>query len=172
MAYIGNGLALIGGLIVAFFYQPYLGVILTLVGLSGILTQLAQQYSSERNANIITWLTNIAYAIVVAWLLATVWMPLGVTKSNLSNFFFIVVVAGGLIGLFYIVIHFYERILRFLLRFKILFLLVVSFIVYQGFLVFQNTGEEFMPSLDEGSYLLMPTAMPHSGMQENIKKPW
>ena len=26
-----------------------------------------------------------------------------------------------------------------------------------------------MPSLDEGSFLLMPTSMPHSGMQENIK---
>ena len=26
-----------------------------------------------------------------------------------------------------------------------------------------------MPALDEGSFLLMPTAMPHSGMQENIK---
>ncbi|MCB0855573.1 MAG: efflux RND transporter permease subunit, partial [Bacteroidetes bacterium] len=32
-----------------------------------------------------------------------------------------------------------------------------------------QTGEEFMPSLDEGSFLLMPTAMPHAGMQENIK---
>lgn len=26
-----------------------------------------------------------------------------------------------------------------------------------------------MPALDEGSFLLMPTAMPHAGMQENIK---
>ena len=26
-----------------------------------------------------------------------------------------------------------------------------------------------MPALDEGSFLLMPTSMPHSGMQENIK---
>ena len=169
VAYIGNGLALIAGLIVAFFYQPFLGVILALVGLSGTLAQLAHQYSSERNVNVITWLTNIAYALVVAWLLATVWMPLGVNKSSLTNFLFIVVVAGGLIGLFYVIIYFYERILRFLLRFKILFLLLVTFIVYQGFLVFQKTGEEFMPSLDEGSFLLMPTSMPHSGMQENIK---
>ncbi len=169
VAYIGNGLAVVGGLITAFLYQPFLGIILTLVGFSGILAQWAQQYSSSRNTNLITWLTNIVYALVVAWLLATVWMPLGVTKSNLSNFFFIVIIAGGLIGFFYIVIYFYERILRFLLRFKILFLLLVTFLVYQGFLVFQKTGEEFMPSLDEGSYLLMPTSMPHSGMQENIK---
>lgn len=34
---------------------------------------------------------------------------------------------------------------------------------------FPGAGNEFMPSLDEGSYLLMPTTMPHSGIQENIE---
>ena len=33
--------------------------------------------------------------------------------------------------------------------------------------VFPGVGEEFMPSLDEGSFLLMPTSMPHSGMEYN-----
>lgn len=28
-------------------------------------------------------------------------------------------------------------------------------------------GKEFMPSLDEGSYLLMPTSMPHAGVEHN-----
>jgi len=32
---------------------------------------------------------------------------------------------------------------------------------------FPGIGEEFMPSLDEGSFLLMPTSMPHSGMEYN-----
>ena len=31
----------------------------------------------------------------------------------------------------------------------------------------KNTGKEFMPSLNEGSFLLMPTSMPHSGVEEN-----
>lgn len=31
----------------------------------------------------------------------------------------------------------------------------------------QNTGKEFMPSLNEGSFLLMPTSMPHAGVEEN-----
>ena len=117
----------------------------------------------------LNWLSNIVYALVVTWLLATIWMPLGVNKSNLNNFFFVVIIAGSLIGFFYVVIYFYENILRFLLRFKVLFLLVVGLIIYQGIVVFQNIGEEFMPSLDEGSFLLMPTSMPHAGMQENIK---
>lgn len=30
-------------------------------------------------------------------------------------------------------------------------------------------GEEFMPSLNEGSFLLMPTSMPHSGIEANRK---
>jgi len=34
---------------------------------------------------------------------------------------------------------------------------------------FPGTGKEFMPSLDEGSFLLMPTSMPHSGMEYNRK---
>ena len=34
---------------------------------------------------------------------------------------------------------------------------------------FPGLGEEFMPSLDEGSFLLMPTSMPHTGMAENLE---
>lgn len=32
---------------------------------------------------------------------------------------------------------------------------------------FPGIGKEFMPSLDEGSFLLMPTSMPHSGIEFN-----
>ncbi|WP_266204862.1 efflux RND transporter permease subunit [Pontibacter kalidii] len=32
---------------------------------------------------------------------------------------------------------------------------------------FPGLGEEFMPSLDEGAFLLMPTSMPHSGVEAN-----
>jgi copper/silver efflux system protein len=34
---------------------------------------------------------------------------------------------------------------------------------------FPGIGSEFMPSLDEGSFLLMPTSMPHSGVEYNRK---
>ena len=33
---------------------------------------------------------------------------------------------------------------------------------------FPGMEKEFMPSLDEGSFLLMPTSMPHSGIQANL----
>jgi Cu(I)/Ag(I) efflux system membrane protein CusA/SilA len=34
---------------------------------------------------------------------------------------------------------------------------------------FPGTGKEFMPSLSEGSFLLMPTSMPHTGIEQNLK---
>lgn len=34
---------------------------------------------------------------------------------------------------------------------------------------FPGAGKEFMPALNEGSFLLMPTSMPHAGMEENLK---
>lgn len=34
--------------------------------------------------------------------------------------------------------------------------------------LFPGTGKEFMPSLNEGSFLLMPTSMPHSSIGKNL----
>lgn len=34
---------------------------------------------------------------------------------------------------------------------------------------FPGMGKEFMPSLNEGSYLLMPTSMPHTGIEKNLE---
>jgi copper/silver efflux system protein len=34
---------------------------------------------------------------------------------------------------------------------------------------FPGAGKEFMPALNEGSFLLMPTSMPHSGIEKNLE---
>ncbi len=34
---------------------------------------------------------------------------------------------------------------------------------------FPGMGREFMPALDEGAFLLMPTSMPHSGVEANLE---
>jgi len=42
--------------------------------------------------------------------------------------------------------------------------------VWTGFTnLFPGTGKEFMPSLNEGSFLLMPTSMPHSSIVKNLQ---
>ncbi|WP_257670435.1 efflux RND transporter permease subunit [Parapedobacter tibetensis] len=42
--------------------------------------------------------------------------------------------------------------------------------IYSGLShTFPAMGKEFMPSLDEGAFLLMPTSMPHSGVEANKK---
>ncbi len=38
-----------------------------------------------------------------------------------------------------------------------------------GVRTFPGIGKEFMPSLNEGSFLLMPTSMPHSGIEKNLE---
>jgi len=39
----------------------------------------------------------------------------------------------------------------------------------RGTKTFPGTGKEFMPSLNEGSFLLMPTSMPHSSIEKNLQ---
>ena len=146
----------------------YLGIIGLVVGITGIISYWLKSFQNGKFHSYFEIARNIVYALLVAWLLAKIWMPLGVTKTVLTNFLFVSFISGILIGSFYIVIHFYERILRFLLRVKLLFLLLVGSLIFFGIQIAKNTGQEFMPALDEGSFLLMPTSMPHSGMQMNV----
>jgi len=114
-------------------------------------------------------ISNIIIALIIAIFLTMQWMPLGVNKSIFSNSVFVILTVAILLSFFWTIIHFYEHILRFLLGIKIIFLGIVGLIIFMGIQVFQNTGQEFMPSLNEGSFLLMPTSMPHSGVDENNK---
>jgi len=169
ISYAMNGLIMLGGIAIGGLYNWQLGGVLIFAGLMGMILLFVKEQQSNWGEKGILWITNIVYALIVAWLLSTIWMPLGVNKSDVSNFLFVALLAGSIISFFHLIIFSYKHILLFFLRFKLIFLGVVGFMLYLGFTAFQKTGEEFMPSLDEGSFLLMPTSMPHSGMQENIK---
>lgn len=162
-----GAIVVLGGFLI-YASKVLLGGSIIAVGVLGLLSTFTQ-FAYPRFETAFKWIKNLLYAGFVSYLLSLIWMPLGVAKSTWINFLFVALLIGILIGFFYLVLYFYANILRFLLRFKLLFLLLVGSMVYQGFLVFQQTGEEFMPALDEGSFLLMPTSMPHSGMQENLK---
>jgi Cu(I)/Ag(I) efflux system membrane protein CusA/SilA len=108
---------------------------------------------------------NLLVAVFVAIWLAGDWKPLG-PEQHVSNVLFVVISIGGLFGIFYLFIRFYARILAVLLRVKTLFIAACLAIVVGGFISWSTLGKEFMPDLDEGSYLLMPTTMPHASIGE------
>ena len=107
----------------------------------------------------------IALALIVAIILGQDWMPLGPTYG-LLNSLFVLILIGVLLALVYGFIHVYEPILRFFLRVKLLLITLVLAVVTCGALIYQGLGKEFMPSLNEGSFLYMPTTMPHASIGE------
>ncbi len=150
------------------FYDHQIILLVTTISGVSLLQALIDSYYPKRSKAFMIFI-NIVYATFIAIYLTNFWMPLGVNKSLMKNSVFVILIIGILLSFFWLIIYYYENILRLLLRIKLLFLLLVGFIVYSGFQVFLETGQEFMPSLDEGSFLLMPTSMPHSGVEENSK---
>ena len=112
------------------------------------------------------WLIWVFAGLITYWL-TKAWMPFGLDESFLLNWLFVIVILIVVLGLFQLIIKYYENILRWCLNYKIAFLSIPTIIVGIGVYVFMNTGKEFMPALNEGSFLLMPTTMPHTGVEEN-----
>jgi Cu(I)/Ag(I) efflux system membrane protein CusA/SilA len=153
---------LIGFGIVAVFYGYWLGLILIAFGTTALLK--LQGKVTEKRVNLINIIIS---SLAIVFLLAEYWRPLGVDKSIFWNLIFVSIICFGLLGVFTLFRNYYTRILRWCLDNKLLFLSLPTAIVITGFFIMKNTGKEFMPSLNEGSFLLMPTSMPHSGVAEN-----
>ena len=148
---------------------------------------------SEKTANYV----NIAIAIVIlVYFLTIEWMPLGVANSTFVNFIFVIIVIGVVLGALMAVVYFYKSILTWCLDNKWKFLLIPILVVFFGMTIWlgfgkvlgfmpeftknnvvwekldkalPGLGKEFMPALNEGSFLLMPTTMPHSSISENME---
>ncbi|WP_299059529.1 efflux RND transporter permease subunit [uncultured Polaribacter sp.] len=159
--YVLNGVLIALG-IIAIVYGYWLGLILIAFGITALLN--LQNKITDKQTNLINIIIS---ASAIVFLLAEYWRPLGVDKSIFWNLIFVSVICFGLLGVFSLFINYYTRILSWCLDNKLLFLSVPTAIVIAGFFIMKNTGKEFMPSLNEGSFLLMPTSMPHSGVEEN-----
>jgi len=148
---------------------------------------------SEKIANYI----NIGITVlIVVYFLTVEWMPLGASNSTFVNFIFVILIVGVVLGLLMTIVHFYDVVLKWCLENKWKFLSIPIIVVFFGATIWlgfgkvfgfmpnfvknnsawnslENTlpgiGKEFMPALDEGSFLLMPTTMPHSGITENTE---
>ncbi len=142
---------------------------------------------------------NLVLAAAATVLLAGLWLPLGAGRSLLPNVLFVVLAAGGVLGLFTWFGHVYPRLLAVCLDHRKIFLILPALLVIWGSTVwlgfdrvfaflpgvgygtdnsamarlwsgprhqFPGLAKEFMPDLDEGSYLYMPTTMPHASIGE------
>ncbi|WP_431355330.1 efflux RND transporter permease subunit [Pseudidiomarina mangrovi] len=132
---------------------------------------------SDRLARLDAWLEarrqayRIVYAVltlIVLVLLANLWEPLGPAAGNIRNFLFVAILFTAVVGSFALIIRFYEPMLRWCLRFKAAFLALPVLVVAAGLAIVPGLGREFMPSLDEGAFLLMPTTMPHASIGEAL----
>ena len=160
-SYIINSILILFG-VIAIFYDYWLGIILISFGVTAFLKLNSKL--KEKQANLINIYIS-AFAIV--FLLAEYWRPLGVDKNIFWNLIFVGFICFGLLGVFNLFRRYYTRFLNWALENKVLFLSIPTLIVIGGFFIMKNTRKEFMPSLNEGSFLLMPTSMPHSGVEEN-----
>src|SRR5690606_24890639 len=107
------------------------------------------------------------------------------------NLIFVALVVVGLLSFFWLLQWIYARLLALCLRWKVVFLAfpvvltIFGFCVWLGFpkvlgwlpsslqetaivqnldAAFPGLGREFMPTLDEGSFLYMPVVMPHGSI--------
>ncbi len=140
-------------------------------------------------------ITNSIAAVFVGVILAKHWLPLGPEKGEFLNLVFVTVLIGGLLCFIQIFLKAYSRILQWCLRYRFTFLSIPIGLVVLGGMVwlgfgrvfgwlpapvktlapvsyiahkFPGLGKEFMPALDEGSYLYMPTTMPHASIGESM----
>ncbi len=180
------------GIVVLFISPSILPVALIVLAVNNFFANKWDE-SKKQYVNYI----NIAITLmVVVYFLTYEWLPLGASNSMFINFIFVIIIIAVVLGALMTVVHYYPRILQWCLANKWQFLSIPVFIVlfglftwqgankvfgflpenikasngWQSFVrMFPGTGKEFMPSLDEGSFLLMPTTMPHSGIKENME---
>ena len=186
-----NAVLFASGIAFIFFGRPFIAIALMAYGVNNFFS-----YKFPESQKYLVNYINVGITLLlVVYFLTVEWMPLGVQNNTLVNFLFIILIIALVLGLLLTVIRYYTKILNWALHHKWKFLGLPIFVVLFGIVIWQgfdkvfgfapekikksdtwqsihNTfpgiGKEFMPALDEGSFLLMPTAMPHSGIEENL----
>ncbi len=188
LQFILPGLLVLAGIVLVIMVSP-LGLIL--VALGGYRFGLkwlspVWQAQADRLAN---WLA----VLVITVILAHFWQPLGVEKGGIMNTLFVGLVIGITLAFVQLLQRQYRRMLAWCLVHKKTFLALPMLLVFVGAMVwlgaprltswlpvwvlktqpmvalshsFPGLGREFMPALDEGSFLYMPTTMPHAAISE------
>ena len=185
-----NGILIVAGVFFISAWHVWPALALIAVGINNLLDYRWPEIRKEYPNYI-----NIAITVLVAlYYLSIEWMPLGAHNSTLANFLFVAGIVTAILAALMTMVRYYEPILRWALinKWKFLmlpvFTLLFGLLVWQGFdksfgliatgfnkigwhgpsKLFPGAGKEFMPTLNEGSFLLMPTSMPHSSIEMNL----
>ena len=157
-----NYILIAAGVLLSVLYSNIPALGLTAVGLNNL---LAHRWKKPGISNYI----NIGIALVVAtYFLAEEWLPMGPQKGIIVNLLFVTGCIAIILALLWLLVIYYERILRWCLNNRWKFMLLPIATILCGILIWKRIGQEFMPSLNEGSFLLMPTSMPHTGIGQNL----
>jgi len=187
---------LAAGLVAVAVLLAAAGLKLTAAAVAAVAAWVALSHllSVELKARISRHAIHIVVA-TVAVLVAAHWRPLGYGRHYMLNLLFVAGLLGGFLLLFRLFYWSYEPALRWCLSHRKTFLSFVAAVVllggfvwkgfdfFAGFMprpvrssrpyiamshTFPGLGKEFMPSLDEGSFLYMPTTMPHASIGEAL----
>lgn len=157
-----NYILIAAGVLLSVLYSNIPALGLTAVGLNNLLTH---RWKKPGISNYI----NIGIALVVAtYFLAEEWLPMGPQKGIIVNLLFVTGCIAIILALLWLLVIYYERILRWCLNNRWKFMLLPIATILCGILIWKRIGQEFMPSPNEGSFLLMPTSMPHTGIEQNL----
>jgi Cu(I)/Ag(I) efflux system membrane protein CusA/SilA len=159
-----HALVVVIGVLAGFLLNWWAGLALLFLG--GY--YLASDYLPPNIKRLSPYLANALAVIFVGLLLTKHWEPIGPEHGLLRNFIFVALLVGSLLIFFRLFQHFYSHILRWCLNHKLLFLSLPCLLLVCGGLIWSGLGKEFMPPLDEGSFLYMPTTMVHASIGEAI----
>ena len=157
----------IAGLLLMWTYL-FPGLVLMLLGVSNLAreTFLSRYVWLSRYERYLA-LTGII--VVTLFFLARSWLPIGVETGTPINMVFVGVLIALVLTGFKFFQDVYPRLLGWCLQHKLLFAVIPLSVVVAGGAIWSRMGEEFMPTLDEGSFLYMPTTMPHASIGEALE---
>lgn len=190
---IANYALVISGIVLTIIFGNIIALGLTAIGINNLTAHL------WKKPNMGTYLNVVIALLVAIYYLSEEWLPLGPEHGFFPNILFVGIAVATILALLWVLVIYYERILRWCLSHRLLFLTIPVLTVVFGFMIwlgfnktfgfltfgvegikqtsfwqsaskkFPGIGQEFMPTLNEGSFLLMPTSMPYTGVEQNLE---
>ncbi len=183
----------LAGLVLAIAVHALLGLVVVLLAA----VRLAEPLLPRRARKLPGLGASLIAALAVVVVLADYWLPLGAERGWWLNRLFVAALVASLLGSFQLFLRAYPRLLGGALAHKALVVAVPGAVIVFGLTAWRGLGEivswlpepvrtlspvqklahalpgfgrEYMPPFDEGSYLYMPTVMPHASIGQALEQ--